>query len=76
MIPPVVVRVLLYVATVIGMRLVGAVVGMVIRWADQQLDAPIMRQRINSASDDYFEKERLRRQRVSNGDLTIDLDDL
>ena len=59
MIPPVVLRVVLYVATVVGIRLVGAAVEMIIGWTDRRLDAPIMRERINSGSDDYFAKERL-----------------
>jgi hypothetical protein len=72
-IPPVVVRVVLYVATVVGIRLVGAVVGMIFRWADSRLDAPIMRERINSGSDDFFAKERLLAEEAEEHDFLDDL---
>jgi hypothetical protein len=72
-IPPVVVRVLVYAATVIGLRLVGAAVGMIFRWADGRLDAPIMRERINSGSDDFFEKERLLAEEADEHDFIDDL---
>jgi hypothetical protein len=72
-IPPVVVRVLVYVATVVGIRLVGSAVGMIFGWADRRLDAPIMRERINSGSDDFFAKERLLAEEAEQHDFTDDL---
>ena len=74
MIPPVVVRIAHDVGTVIGVPIAGMVVSAIVRWADGRTDAPIMLERINSASDGYFEEERARAEEEALEGLTFDLD--
>jgi hypothetical protein len=57
----------------LGIRLVGAAVGMMFGWADRRLDAPIMRERINSGSDDFFANERLLAEEAEEHDFLDDL---
>ena len=67
----------LYAGTVVAFPIADMVVSAIVRWADGRTDAPIMRERINSGSDDYFERERLRaEEQAADGDLSFDLGDL
>jgi hypothetical protein len=46
---------------------------MMFGWADRRLDAPIMRERINSGSDDFFANERLLAEEAEEHDFLDDL---